>query len=209
MAASLIACTKRRCSALLRGTEYEPFIVALLCLLILQVVPLPASLIECLSPRGFLAVELAKPLVEPVSGCALTGWRSIAPYRYPVLLAAVRIIVNWLLFLGLRNTFVKPCQKRRALILIWCVAVAEALYGIFQYATGSTSILWYPLPAYLTRARGTYICPNHFAFLLCIGLLLTGIIMLDRPPHEHRRHRFLRRVIIPLGGMAMSSLSFG
>lgn len=50
---------------------------------------------------------------------------------------------------------------------------AEALYGAWQWMTGSRSVLWAVRPEqYGMRLSGSYGCPNHFANVLAMGIPL-------------------------------------
>jgi len=75
------------------------------------------------------------------------------------------------------------CNRRRIwnafLIAFLFAAGVQALYSLSLHARGLTDVLWLQRhPSYGMRASGTFICPNHFAQLLQLGMILgAGLLM--------------------------------
>lgn len=77
------------------------------------------------------------------------------------------------------------CNRRAAwkwvLGAFLLAASAQALYGISLQLQNSNSVLWLTRPAqYRMRASGTFICPNHYAQILQVAILL-GLGLLFTP----------------------------
>jgi O-antigen ligase len=151
----------------------------LIILVLLQILPLPASL-------------------QPLLGAAHNGLPgrpyftvSIAPYETASqLLLLVTYLTAFYLILPL-------CQdrnaKKRFVFALVAVGMFEASYGLLQYLTGWQQIFGYVKKYYVDDATGTYINRNHFAGLL--EMILPFVVVLAL-----RQARVLRRVM--LGGVA-------
>jgi O-antigen ligase/tetratricopeptide (TPR) repeat protein len=83
----------------------------------------------------------------------------------------IRILVYAFLFLLILNNLHRQGTTRLVVFTLLLVGVALSMYAIYQFLTGSESVLIYPKPPqYRGRGSGTYICPNHLAGFL--GLVL-------------------------------------
>ncbi|MGA0332727.1 MAG: O-antigen ligase family protein [Kiritimatiellia bacterium] len=64
--------------------------------------------------------------------------------------------------------------------LLLCLVLILCIGAIQQHWNGSAMVLWIPRPAqYGMRASGTFICPNHFAHFLHMGLVTAFAVMLS------------------------------
>lgn len=76
-------------------------------------------------------------------------------------------------------------RHRLIAVLVW-IGFLEALYGTAVFLADSKMILYIKKYAYLDRASGTYVNPNHFAGLLALllplsmGLAFTNLVSLRR-----------------------------
>lgn len=63
--------------------------------------------------------------------------------------------------------------------LLLSMVLILSVWAIRQHWEGTRNVLWIPRPAqYGMRASGTYICPNHFAHFLQMGMILAfGLIL--------------------------------
>lgn len=82
-------------------------------------------------------------------------------------------------FLAASN-FYRSRDRQIILVALMGLAVAESIYGIWQFSTRSDMVLYMDRgQEYTGRASGTYICPNHFAGFLemVLGLLLARVAL--------------------------------
>jgi len=81
-------------------------------------------------------------------------------------------------------TFYRSRFRTVILAVVIVAAVAEAVYGYGQYATGSDKVFWFLRPEqYHGRGSGSYICPNHLAgWLEAVALVLLAQIVINPRP---------------------------
>jgi O-antigen ligase len=156
----------------------------LLCIPVLQAVPLPVGVQELLSPvratwtRGLQ--EFGSTLSTSLSYDPLTTWMHFAWWAFLLVFA-------WLLYQAITSKASKyPTWLLHGLFLL---AGFEALYGILQALLPSLGVLWDIDPstglAYKGYARGTFINRNHFAaFLGLIWPLLLGYLLILKTPRK-------------------------
>jgi putative inorganic carbon (hco3(-)) transporter len=140
--------------------------VLLMVLVLLQIVPFPASL-----------ATLFRAQHEVFQGHA-SFTLSLAPYQtVSHLLLLVTYWTGFCLTLMI-------CEDRRArtrlLYVLLALGTFEALYGLLQYLTGWQQIFAYVKKYYLEDATGTYINRNHFAGLLEMVLPFAVALGLQR-----------------------------
>ncbi len=173
-------------------TRFAWLAILTIALALFQLVPLPAPVVETLSPR--LAAEARESLAFPGADATLVGaeasiarlagderpetsWRplSVDPdgsidgtERLTIALAAF--------FLGLLA--VSDSRDRRLLVgAVALSAFLQAVYGLAESLSGNFHALYYTRVHYIPLASGTFICPNHFAALLSLGLFcLLGLL---------------------------------
>ncbi|MGH9862699.1 MAG: O-antigen ligase family protein [Candidatus Acidiferrales bacterium] len=137
------------------GSEAQPLPwlpLGLLGLVVLQVLPLPVSLV------GFFR--------SSPPGAAAANFTTLSQDAY--------LTLSHLLFLGacLAAFYltVRVCQRpgvlRGLVLALLGLAALEAFYGLVQYLGGWERILLFPKRFSLGSATGTYINRNHFAGLL-------------------------------------------
>jgi O-antigen ligase len=130
---------------------------------LLQVIPLPSSLIVLLSPARF---------VGPDAGgrAAVHSWATLSLYPHNTWL-------SWIKFLAYLSAFalaayVFDSRRRRSTLVkaLIYLGIFEAAYGLIQYFTGWQKIFTYTKQYYREEATGTYINHNHFAGFLELTL---------------------------------------
>ena len=134
-----------------------------LAVVALQVTPLPASLVNTVSPK---IAELLPALGDAESRTGLPAWNrlSLVPaetWRHLGLLAA-----GVLYYITLRNRLDTPRRQRAALWVVSGLGGLLAAFGIVQYALDNGRFFWfydYPFTTPSGRVRGPYSNPNHFA----------------------------------------------
>jgi O-antigen ligase len=127
---------------------------------ILQLVPLPGSWVLALSPFRATDPHLTGgPL-------ASQAWGILSISAHATLLGLVKFLAYLAAFLLAASLF--DSGKSRSILpraLLW-LGCSEAVYGIFQFLTGSRKILNFTKLYDVGVATGTYINRNHFAGLL-------------------------------------------
>lgn len=92
----------------------------------------------------------------------------------------IRILVYAVLFFLIVNNLSRSESTQQISFLLVFLAMANAMYGIYQFATHSDHVWHFIKPElYRNRGSGTYICPNHFAgfleIILPLGLAYTWL----------------------------------
>jgi len=134
---------------------------------------------------------------RPISGRGTTGLVGILsiPLVYiwlrgffsPVRVEAWHLLVMWgavvAVLFTLSGVLAEGSNRRWRVLLGYfsLLLIAVCLYALVQQIRGDRHVLWRLRPAtYGMRASGTYICPNHFANLLQIGLCLMLAVLITR-----------------------------
>jgi O-antigen ligase len=129
-------------------------------LVILQIIPLPTSLVGFLSPGRLADLKLTG------AQHAVPSWVTLSVYPHETLDGLMRLLAYLCAFV-LAAYAVDFRQGKstllRFLILLGCF---EAAYGITQYVTGWQKIFTYTKRFDLEEATGTFINRNHFAGFL-------------------------------------------
>ncbi len=168
--------------------------LALACvgLALFQLLPLPPALISTLSPR--LAKEATASLAFPGANAELVDteralaqlaggerpeerWHPLAVDPDGGLDGALRLTIAFAaFFVGLLS--IRSSRDRRLLVgAIALSAFLQAIYGLAESLSGNFHILYLARTHYIPLASGTFICPNHFAALLSLGLFcLLGLL---------------------------------
>jgi O-antigen ligase/Tfp pilus assembly protein PilF len=98
--------------------------------------------------------------------------------------------------------------------LIWTLtglAVFEASYGLWQFATSSDAVFgWVRPESYRGRASGTYICPNHLAGFLeiTLAMVLARVVILRRETSSLERSVLLKIILTYVSVMAILGIAF-
>lgn len=139
---------------------------ALLALVLLQIVPFPASFAAALGMRA----------ADPPGHTFVTI--SAAPYEtVSHLLLLATYLTAFYLVLGLCE---EQKARRRLVFGLLAIGIFEAFYGLIQYLTGWQQIFAYVKKFYMEEATGTYINRNHFAGLLEMILPFAVVLALQQ-----------------------------
>ncbi len=156
----------------------------LVALVLLQIVPLPASVIQPFHKTG-----------AQLSGTSFSSV-SIAPYE------TLSHLVFLLTYLAAFYLTIVLCQhpngSRHLIFAVLALGTFEACYGLLQYLTGWQRIFTYVKKYDLEEATGTYINRNHFAgllemilpFALALAFYQFGKLPQARPDATHRMRSF-------------------
>ncbi len=175
---------------LLRNTLPAPAkrakgVAAMACALLLaplaQTFPLPAALLEILSP---VRAQWFRALLQ-------FGNTGTATISYDVL--ATWTHLTWWFFLGVFAVLLSRALSRETQSPVWLLHVLfamaglQAMYGIVQTLLPTLGVLWDTQAAtgqaYAGYARGTFISRNHFAAFLGLlwPVLLAHLLVLEPP----------------------------
>jgi len=154
-----------------RWTGLEPVFVLGLGLVVLQLIPLPADVLEQLSPgmSTLMGADLASASAsEPAPEWTML---SLTPHEGRLSLSGVACVA--LLFLVMVQKLQDRTYARRAVI---GVALFSSVYGIFaivQYLTSNGKFFWLienPYTGTSAAAKGSFTNANHFAGFVCLSL---------------------------------------
>jgi len=159
----------------LPNTSLNFFFLIMTGFLIIQVIPLPDSIIQVLSPETWVVQQKSIPASSIVVQQSQSNiWGSLSPYYYPVRMSIIRFTVYGLFFFGLIQVLNSQKRIELTISLILITGCFEALYGLMQTFSGAEHIWWFKKRAYLGDVTGTYVNRNHFAGLMEMGLLLAA-----------------------------------
>lgn len=139
----------------------------------LQLIPLPMSIVGRLSPAaheifGLLDTPTAHALtLEPAA--TLRELAKLAAYG-AFFVAAVAYAS-------------RSARRRQLVFMVSGTATAAALIGLIQAVVGARRILFLYAPEaeWATLVRGTFVNPNHFGALLCLGAPCTLALAMREP----------------------------
>jgi len=149
--------------------------LALLIFLVFEIIPLPGSFLELVSPEAMKVGKKSLPASSAlISDIPIRDWFSLSPYYYPARMSIIRWTVYVLFFLGLTQVLTTKKRIEVTIFLILLTGCFEALYGLAETYSGSGHIWWYKKAVYSKSVTGTYINRNHFAGLMELCLLLAA-----------------------------------
>jgi O-antigen ligase len=143
-------------------------ILLLILYLAFQLLPLPSSLLQYISPARAELARGMTPVFGPASWVAL----SVAPAATRS--HAIRVVEYGIVFLLIREAM--ATSRRRPWLSVFpliAVGAAEAIFGLAQFASGTD----------VEYAQGTFVNRNHFAGLLAMVLpfaAMSGVNLLRR-----------------------------
>ncbi|MBP7148405.1 MAG: tetratricopeptide repeat protein [Acidobacteria bacterium] len=177
-----------------------PLFLATLALALVYLLPLPPGLVETLSPR--LASEARASLAFPGADAALSGaeralldaagqaraawsWRPLATDLDGALDGAARLLAMLAAF---AIAFLAPGNRGERGFVAGALGVSafgQAAYGLAEALSGHQHIFGYAKEHFLRLPSGTFICPNHFAALLSLGLFALLGLLARAPDPAH------------------------
>ena len=149
-----------------RWSWAEPVLLIGTLWLLLQVVPLPGTLLSALSPAH-------ANWLPAWTGQGLGTWSTLSLYPAATTLATVSVLAVGLLF-------VVACQRLRTvddvetmLKAIGLAVAAMATFALVQFTTSDGRFFWFyehPFTSTLYRVKGAFTNKNHFAQFMALGL---------------------------------------
>ena len=142
---------------------------------LVQVLPLPKFLVKVLAPGTYSFLQTYSPEFSRSSTVTL----SLAPGQ--TLREGLLLLTYFLLAMIIIRNINRFAQIQKLLAAIVIVGAFEALFGLFELAGGSPSILFYAKKLHLDSVTGTFVNRNHLAgylemvLPLAVGLILSRI----------------------------------
>jgi O-antigen ligase len=140
--------------------RFPTAILPFLFLVLLQLIPLPASWVAKISPEKLAALHQVQSILPE------QHWIPLSVDPHATLLALCKFLAYCGAFALAAYAF--EVRRQRSLLLsgLLLLGCFEAGYGIVQYSTGYQKIFTYTRLFYTNVATGTYVNRNHFAGLL-------------------------------------------
>jgi putative inorganic carbon (HCO3(-)) transporter len=155
--------------------------LAFLFICLLQILPLPASLIELISPN-----RLADHLTSPMP------WYYLSTDLGQSQVSFIKSLSYFCLFLSCLMLIDDEKHLRRLLLVLVFSGLIQAIYGVMEMLSGNGFSLVFDLPI-SESATGSFVYKNHFAnfLMLClsagVGLMVTDIeINKSQTPQDWR-----------------------
>ena len=150
----------------------------LLCLAILQSLPLGSTVVGAVSPAAASVRGASRPAGVALEAEARLLGRDPAGLDEPATLSldpggtasASRTGAALVALFLVSTTVVALCGARRLALALLCGAAFQGLYGLLVVAAGHDRIWHVPKVYFLDSATGTFVNPNHFACLLAMSL---------------------------------------
>ena len=185
--------------------SYQPSALALillslfLCLVLLQMLPLPPGIVKVISPKTFFLRNTLS--FEP---SALSFSLSFIPF-------ATKIeFLKWLTLSGLFLFFLNWRNSNKdvipLIIIIMFVGIAESLYGMLEFFSGHRYIL--NLDMKISSVTGTFINRNYFAGYLLMVIPLSVGYFFSREVFQRSRFMGWRHWLSSLDGKTLL-IAFG
>lgn len=147
-----------------------PFLI-FACIVLFQIVPLPSSVIQFLSPETHEIYSNYLPaggLASMQAGklASWQAWRTISINPHSTRIELFKVLSYVTVFFLIVNNFKTRREINCLIIAIILVGSFEAVYGFYEYSTGNKHILFLSRKYISNRLAGTYVNPNHLAGLL-------------------------------------------
>jgi O-antigen ligase/cytochrome c-type biogenesis protein CcmH/NrfG len=134
-----------------------------------------------------------------------------SPLEYDARFELFQIAACALIYFIAANQFYHRFDRTTLIWTLTGLAVFEASYGLWQFATASDAVFgWVRPEGYRGRASGTYICPNHLAGFLEIALamILSRVVIVRRETSSLERSVLLKIILTYVSIMAILGIVF-
>lgn len=134
-----------------------------------------------------------------------------SPFEWDARIEMSQIVICALVLLVTSTYRWSRSQRTIFLAALMILAALESGYGIWQALSESGVVLaWVQHEAYIGRASGSYICPNHFAgFLeLVLGLVVARAVFLRGETKSVERSVLIKILTIYVGLMVIGGIAF-
>jgi len=163
----------------------------------IQLVPLPPSILEVVSPESH-AIWSAAGRVASLAGVPVTSAHPISVDPQATLFELFRIAALFATFTA-SAMLVRTPQRRLVLAGVICLAAGfEVFYGVREAALQRYQIWGWSNRLIFNRVTGTFVNPNHFAHYLAIAVPMALFIAAVAWHRSGPRQMPLRRRLILL-----------
>jgi putative inorganic carbon (hco3(-)) transporter len=180
------------------------FLALFFILVLFQLLPLPAGLLQSISPN---TVKIRQALSIPGSSFSLAGEGlriSFIPFATEIELFKWIALAGFFFFLLRWNSLGRRSSiPGRLMTVIMLVGVAESLYGIVEFFSGHRHVLYLDRSSGMSSVMGTFINRNYFAGYLLMVIPLTVGFLFSRQARRLRRVAGWRRRLSDLDGKSL------
>ena len=153
--------------------------------ILLQLVPLPESVLKAVSPNTHQIYVDSQNAINQISNEQLSsaniGFRSLSPNPYATKNELYKIIAYSLLFFLIINNINSFKKIRRILTSITIFAFSLSLFAIIQQLTWNGKIYWFRELRYGGSPFGPYVNHNHYTGYMEMAIpLAIGLIFLNK-----------------------------
>ncbi len=134
---------------------------------LLQLIPLPASLLGAISPESHTLWSAASR-VAVLAGVKTSALHPISVDPEATRFELYRIMALFATFTGSALLIRKPGRRAALAVVLCAAAIFEALYGAREAALHRYEIWGWKNRLIFDRVTGTFVNPNHFAHYLAI-----------------------------------------
>ncbi|MCP4350352.1 MAG: O-antigen ligase family protein [Desulfobacterales bacterium] len=192
-------------------TPVNLILISFVLIIILQLLPLPSSLVRIISPRTFAdKIQMLEIINTGEASAKGIQWMCLAYYMHPVILELLKLTAYLGMFFLVLNT---AKSKKRINILIYLLLLLglfQSAYALgFQFLTDDPMVWWWRRAwrgiiekHFFQSVSGTFIGSNHFAFymemviLLCFGFIISQMKTHKRFISKQRGFRSYTRHIL-------------
>jgi len=171
----------RRIELSFRKSPLNYFALAFIGLIILQVLPWPASWVKAVSPGTFRMYQAAWGKVPDFMTLSICNFSSkIGLFKILAYIGAFLLIINW----------ADSREKIMALVLPFVlIGSIEAIYGLLTYLGKYRYIWWFQNIWYGGSVNGTYFNRNHLAGLLEMAIPMSFglLVAMGSKSREHNQ----------------------
>ncbi len=136
------------------------------CLVLFQLLPLPGSWRDFLSPATTRNAVILSPSLGAGILAVLFRGATISIYPSATATAALALAGFLLFSIAIYATRMELWKFKALLTTLIGLGTFEAVYGLIEYGVGTQRIFWLSKTYYLEEVTGTYINHNHFAGLM-------------------------------------------
>ena len=150
-------------------TAAHAVMILAVALVVLQLVPLPATWLARLAPRTAELLPLWTTGASPVN---VGAWRTLSLTPHDTVLCLAMLVSYCLVFVVVTQRVQSVSDVWRLLSWIALAAAAMAAFGLVQYFTSNGRFFWFYEHPFRTTddyVKGSFVNRNHFANFLVLG----------------------------------------
>lgn len=171
-------------------TPATPYLLLFCGMIVLQLVPLPSSLISLISPltHGDKAamLDIFQSAAETENA---SPWFSMAYSVYPTIRDSLKVAAYMTVFFLCLHLLTTKKRINGLIVVLMAVGIFEAVYAVYETFSVNPQIFWWDSRVGGARfASGTFTVSNHFCFYVeMLFPLAVGFMF----AHQKRKKRFV------------------